>query len=140
MADKERLAKYINELSTYLKNLDELKKHPRDKFLADWRIYSLAERQLHLAMETFLTIGEMIISEFDFAKPDTYADIPRILFENKVIAKQLKDQLVDLARFRNVLVHDYLYLNHEKVYEHLHKDSKIIKKFIDAVKKFVNLY
>jgi uncharacterized protein YutE (UPF0331/DUF86 family) len=114
-----------------------LKKHTRDEFLADWRIYGLAERQLHLSLETFLTIGEMIIAEFDFAKPDTYADIPRILFENKVIARQLKDKLVDLARFRNVLVHDYLYLNHEKVYEHLQKDSKIIKKFIDAVKKFV---
>ena len=137
MTDKEKLAKYINELNTYLKHLDELKRYPLDEFLANWEIFGLADRQLHLALETFLTIGEMIISEFDFAKPDTYADIPRILFENKVVGKQLKDQLVDLARFRNVLVHDYLYLNHEKVYEHLQKDSKIIKKFIDAVKKFV---
>lgn len=137
MVDKEILAKYIQQLNIYLKHLEELAKHGLDEFLSDWRIYDLADRQLHLALEIFLTLGEMIISEFDFAKPDTYADIPRILFENKVIDKQLKDQLVDLARFRNVLVHDYLYLNHEIVYQHLQKDSKIIKEFIDAVKRFV---
>ena len=139
MVDKERFAKYIQELDGYLQHLDELKRYPMEEFLSDWRIYGLADRQLHLALETFLTLGEMIISEFGFHKPDTYADIPRILFENKVISKLLKDQLVDLARFRNVLVHDYLYLNHEKVYEHLQKDSKIIKEFIEAVKKFVTM-
>lgn len=137
MIDKERLAKYIQELDEYLKHLAELQKHPLNEFLCDWRIYSLADRQLHLALETFLTIGEIIISELGFQKPDTYADIPRILFENKVIGKQLKEQLVDLARFRNVLVHDYLYLDHERVYQHVQKDTKIIRAFIDAVRRFV---
>lgn len=137
MIDKERLAKYVQELDGYLKHLAELQKHTIEEFLSDWKIYDLAGRQLHLALETSLTIGETIISEFGFAKPDTYADIPRILFENRVIPKLLKDQLVDLARFRNVLVQDYLYLDHEKVYQHVQTDAKIIKEFIDAVKRFV---
>ena len=137
MADKERLAKYIQELYRYLRHLDELQKHSAQEFLSDWRIHELAERQLHLALETFLTVGEIVISGFGFRKPDTYADIPRILFENKVIGKKLMDQLVDLARFRNVLVHDYLYVDHERVHQHMQKDSKIIKQFIEAIKKFV---
>jgi uncharacterized protein YutE (UPF0331/DUF86 family) len=137
MVDRTRLAKYIQDLERYLKHLTELQKHPVEEFLSDWRIYDLADRQLHLALETFLTIGEMIISEFGFAKPDTYADIPRILFENKVIPNQLKNKLVDLARFRNVLVHDYLRLDHERVYQHVQTDTKTIEEFIEAVKRFV---
>jgi uncharacterized protein YutE (UPF0331/DUF86 family) len=137
MVDRTRLAKYIQDLEGYLKHLAELQKHPVEEFLSDWRIYDLAERQLHLAMETFLTIGEMIISEFGFTKPDTYADIPRILFENKVISNQLKDKLVDLARFRNVLVHDYLRLDHERVFQHVQIDDKIVSEFIEAIKRFV---
>lgn len=136
MVDRPRLAKYIQNLEGYLKHLAELQKHPVEEFLSDWRIYDLADRQLHLTMETFLTIGEMIISEFGFAKPDTYADIPRILFENKVITNQLKDKLVDLARFRNVLVHDYLRLDHERVYRHVRTDVKTIEEFIEAIKRF----
>lgn len=108
------------------------------KVLSDWRIYDLIDRKLHLSLETVLILGEMIISEFDFQKPDTYADIPKILFENKVISQKLKEELIDLARFRNVLVHGYLYLDHKKVYQHLQKDPKIIKKFIKAIKKFVS--
>ena len=56
MVDKEKLAKYIQELEGYLSHLDELQKHPVNEFLSDWRIYSLAERQLHLTLEAFLTI------------------------------------------------------------------------------------
>lgn len=137
MVDKLRLAKYIQELDVYLQHLSELQKHPLQAFLSDWRVYDLADRQLHLTLETFLTIGEMVISEFGFHKPDTYADIPRILFENRVIDHELKEQLVDLARLRNVLVHDYVRLDHERVYRHVQKDAGVIREFIDAVKKFV---
>jgi uncharacterized protein YutE (UPF0331/DUF86 family) len=137
MVDKPRLAKYIQELDTYLQHLDELQKYPLQEFLSDWRISDLADRQLHITLETFLTIGEMVISEFGFQKPETYAEIPRILFENKVIGLELKEQLVDLARLRNVLVHDYIRLDHERVYQHVQKDTGVIREFIDAVKKFV---
>lgn len=137
MVDKEKLARCIQDLEEYLRRLTEIQKHPEKDFLSDWKIHDLADRQLHLALETYLTIGEMIISEFGFRKPDTYAEIPRILYENKVIGEQLKDELVNLARLRNVLVHDYLHLDHERVYQHVRDDPKIIYEFIHAIRKFV---
>jgi len=117
--------------------LAQLQRHSREEFLSDWRIHDLADRQLHLALETYLSIGEILISECGWRKPDTYADIPRILCENKAIGGQLKDQLVNLARLRNVLVHDYLSLDHERVYQHVHEDTGIIREFINAVSRFV---
>ena len=137
MVDKARLTKYLDAIETYLRQLKELRQYPLNDFLSDWKIYDLVDRKLHLTLESFLTIGEMLIGEFSFRKPDTYADIPRILHENKVIGGTLKDSLVDLARFRNVLVHDYLYLNHEIVYTRLQKIPAIIEEFIEAVKSFV---
>jgi uncharacterized protein YutE (UPF0331/DUF86 family) len=137
MIDKEKLARYIRDLEEYLRRLAELQRYSEEEFLSDWRIHDLADRQLHLALETFLTIGELIISESGFRKPDTYADIPRILCENNVIGKQLKDELVNLARLRNVLVHDYLYLDHARVYQHVRNDPRIIGEFIRAIREFV---
>lgn len=137
MVDKEKIAKYIQDLERYISQLKELQEYGEEDFVSDWKIYDLADRKLHLALETFLTLGEMIIGEFNFRKPDTYADIPRILFENKVINQELKEKLVDLARFRNVLVHEYLYLDHQIVYRHLQKDPQILKNFIEVLKKFL---
>jgi uncharacterized protein YutE (UPF0331/DUF86 family) len=137
MVDREELTKYIQDLEGYLEHLAELQRYSKPEFLADWRIHDLADRQLHLALETSLTIGEAVISGCGFRRPNTYADIPKILCQNKVIGQQLSDQLVNLARFRNVLVHDYLALDHERVYQHVHADGVIIREFIDAVRNFV---
>ncbi len=140
MVDKEKIAKYIGDLETYIKHLEELKKHSLEEMLGNWRLYDLVDRKLHLAIETFLTIGEMLISEFGFPKPETYADVPRILFENKVFEKAIADKLEDLARFRNVLVHEYLYLDHEIVYEHLQRYPDILKEVVEAIKTFVRAF
>ena len=135
--DKERLAKYIEELEGYLAHLFELQRYPEEEFLSDWRIHDLADRQLHLTLETLLTVGEMVISECRFRKPDTYADIPRILCENHVIGRRLSEELIDMARFRNVLVHGYIHLDHERVYRRVHTDARIIEEFIGTIKEYV---
>ncbi len=79
----------------------------------------------------------MLISEFKFRKPDTYGDIPKILRENNIINVVLCKKLVDLAQFRNVLVHEYMSLDREIVFKHLHKDPNIIKEFLNKVKDFI---
>jgi uncharacterized protein YutE (UPF0331/DUF86 family) len=137
MTDKEKLQKYISNLEIYISQLAELQGVNKQEFLNNWQVYGLVDRWLHLALETFLSLGEMIISEFNFRKPDTYADIPKILGENNVIPKELVEKLIDLAKFRNVLVHEYLYLDHERVYEHLQKDPVFLLKFLKSVKKFI---
>ena len=137
MVDRERLARFIQELEKYLGQLSELQKMEKQEYLNNWRMYYVVDRTLHLALETFLNIGEIVITECKFRKPDTYADIPRILQENGVIPKELEEKLIDLAKFRNVLVHEYLYLNHEIVYKHLKTDPDIIKKYLSYVKKFI---
>lgn len=137
MADKDKLAKRIRELENYLGQIKELQTIEKASFLSDWKIYYLVDRVLHLTIETIFSIGEMVISEYKFRKPDTYADIPKILQENRVIPEKLSDKLVDLSKFRNVLVHEYLYLDHERVYEHLRSIHIPIKEFLKHIKNFI---
>jgi len=60
MVDSEKLARYIRELETYIKQAKELQKISKQKFLSDWKVYDLVDRKLHLILETFLSIGERI--------------------------------------------------------------------------------
>lgn len=138
MVDKEKLAKLLRDLEIYLQQAEELQKIEKGEYINDWKVYDLVERKLHLLLETFLSIGDMIISEFKLRKPDTYGDIPKILSESKIIDSELTEKLVDLAKFRNVLVHEYLYLDRERVYEHLQNEPGIIKQFMEQIKEFLN--
>ena len=64
-----------------------------------------------------LDIGNHIIAERGFEKPGSYADIFRILRENQILPKELYENLEGMAAFRNILVHDYMRLDRERVFE-----------------------
>lgn len=92
-----------------------------DKFTTDPFIHGAAERYLHLAIESLLDIGNHIISDQGFRKPETYTDIFQILAEQHIIPPELLKELEGMAAFRNILVHDYLRLDLEKIYHFIQK-------------------
>lgn len=128
--DKASLLKIIEKNKGYIKLLEELQQHSEQEFLKDWKIYSLTDRYLHLALESMLDIGKKVINQLDLEKPDRYSDIPRILVDNKIIPRVKQKEYEELAKFRNTLVHDYLYLDHKEIYRHLQKDPERLKEFI----------
>lgn len=135
--DKEALVSLIEKNKEYLKKLRELQKYNEEDFLDDWRIYSLVDRYLHLALESFLDIGKKVINQLDLKKPDRYSDVPYILAQNKIIPKNMQEKYEELAKFRNALVHDYLYLDHEIIYKHLQEDVEYLEKFVEFIKDYM---
>lgn len=95
------------------------------------------ERTLQQSLEAMLTTGEMLIAEFGFKKPDKNRDIFKILAEEKVYPQKLVADLVDLAEFRNILVHDYVELNLNKVYNNLVKAIPIGKQYAQHIAKYL---
>ncbi|SMB91076.1 Uncharacterized conserved protein YutE, UPF0331/DUF86 family [Desulfonispora thiosulfatigenes DSM 11270] len=63
------------------------------------------------ACEASLDIGMHIIAEKKLGIPQTSRDVFEILQENKIIAKNIADNLKAMVGFRNVAVHDYQKLN-----------------------------
>lgn len=135
--DTESLTNLIDKNKQYIKNLKDLQEYSKDDFLSDWKIYSLVDRYLHLALESMLDIGKKIINQMDFKKPDRYTEIFKILSENKIIPRDKQAKYEELAKFRNALVHDYLYLDHEKIYKHLQEDIKYLEAFLEYIKNFL---
>jgi uncharacterized protein YutE (UPF0331/DUF86 family) len=70
-------------------------------------IKSAIERNFHLAIESALDIGEILISEENFEKPEDYKSVFLILGKNNVIPKDFAENFAPIAGFRNVLVHLY---------------------------------
>ncbi len=116
MVNRAILELRLERLREYLSILESVLQYDVTRFTADPFIYGTAERNLHLAIECLLDIGNHIISDSGYPKPETYADIFRILRDREVISPSLLQELEGMAGFRNLLVHDYLRIDREKVY------------------------
>lgn len=124
MVKREVVAARLEKLREYLKTLKAAQRYDIDRFTSDSFIHGTVERYLHLSIECLLDVGNHIIADRGFRKPETYGEILEILAEEGIIPQKLFRELQGMAAFRNVLVHDYLRLDREKVYQVLHGKLK----------------
>ena len=120
-----------------MNNIKEIKKYSRDDYESNPLIYGAAERFLHLTIECVMDIANHVISDLSYRKPENNRDIFEVLFENKVIGAQLKENLCNMASFRNILVHDYIRLNRLAVYDIINNNLKDIEKFISIIATYL---
>ena len=74
------------------------------------------ERLLQISIEACLDIGRHIIAEEGFRYPEDNKDVFQILAEEGIVPRTLLPALLDMARFRNLMVHDYARIDDAKVY------------------------
>nr|WP_049772665.1 DUF86 domain-containing protein [Acetohalobium arabaticum] len=94
------------------------------------------ERTLHLAIESCLDIGSHIISDERLGVADTNADIMNILAENGIIKEEI-DDYIKMAKFRNVIVHDYTTLEDEVIFNILTKNLEQIERLFYWFKEYI---
>ena len=117
MVKREVVAARLEKLREYLKILKATQNYELPRFSNDPFIHGTAERYLHLSIECLLDIGNHIIADKGYRKPETYGEILEVLTDEGVIPRKLFMELEGMAAFRNVLVHDYLRLDLAKVHE-----------------------
>ncbi len=87
-----------------------------------------------MAAEACLDIANHIISYEGYREPEDNKDIFAVLSENDIIAEDLRDKLIKMAKFRNVIVHDYLKVDSEIVYAVLTKHCDDIAIYASVIK------
>lgn len=137
MLDHEAITARLDKLDEYSKILKELQKAARYEFIADYRIHGLAERYLQLSIECLLDIGRLIITGLGLQKPNRHQEIIEILWEAGIISTDLASRLEGIAGFRNILVHDYLKIDRNLVYENLQKGVTDLEDFAREIAEFL---
>ena len=135
---KISLATKLGKLEGYVKIITGLQKEVNKKrFLNDDFVQKTIERYLQLALEAVLDIADHVVNEYAFEKGETYRDVILILGKNKVLPEKFAKKFSPAAGFRNILVHNYISLNAEKVFNHFKKDAGDIRKFMQYVVRFI---
>lgn len=91
------------------------------QYVKDIRLKKAIERSLQVAIEACLDIGRRLIALEGFRYPEDNKDVFQVLQEEGVVSQELLPSLVDMARFRNLVVHDYAKIDDAKVYAILTK-------------------
>jgi uncharacterized protein YutE (UPF0331/DUF86 family) len=130
---RQRLLK----LRQIVRNLEEVRATPREEFIASYRHYWLAERGLQLAAETVFDTGSHLLAGRFNVYPEDYEDVIRLLAVHGVVSAHTRGRLTGLGGFRNVLVHQYLDIDEERVYAHLQEGLEDFSRFAAEIETFL---
>ena len=138
LVDKSLILRKFSELEGYLKQIKEFSSISLDNYSGDWKVQRIVERTLQMMIEICADVANHIIADKECRFPTSYADTFRVLAEEKVIEVEVCKIMVDMSRFRNIIVHHYNKIDDAIVVDILrkHLDDFII--FKDAIVKFLN--
>ncbi len=138
----ERIKEHLKYLNRYYLLLLETKKIGHAKFINDAVYQASSERFLQLAIESCLNVGNRMVSLYQFEKPiktpETYADIFKELETLGVVDSEFANRLINMAKFRNRLVHLYWEIDNESVYQFIQNDIEDFQLYQKKVVDFLN--
>jgi uncharacterized protein YutE (UPF0331/DUF86 family) len=135
--DQETMVKLVSELRKNVARLQDLSALKQDEFLKDPDKIGSAKYHFIVAIESCIDMCNHIISRNGFRAPEDYGDTFRVMNEEGALKPDFSDELVNMAKFRNRLVHIYLEVENKQVYEILQDRLNDFKKFIDSISSFL---
>ena len=137
----EKIIIQLRLLKKYKDILLKIRSFHKEQYLHDDILRGSAERYLQLAIETCINIGNRILSleQFDnnIKLPETYADIFENLQLIKIIDQDSSENLKNMAKFRNRLVHMYWDLDNDFVYDLIQNRLNDFEKFMLIVSNYL---
>lgn len=134
MVDPESVDSRLERLSELLAELERIRAGGRAAYDAAFRDRLAAQHAIQLAIQICVDIGAHLIAELRLRMPDDYRGVFAVLREPLGLAPELVEGLSAAAGMRNVLVHAYLEVDDEEVWNALgHLDD--LREFAAAVAK-----
>lgn len=135
--DRERITEFLRLISQDLTVLQEKALVPIETYLNSRDLQSIVERRLQTAIESAINIGNHIIARLGLRPPQDYAHVFQILGEAGVLSAEMAQRMMDMARFRNLLVHVYWEIDHKRVYEALPERIKTLDSFVEDIVRWL---
>lgn len=138
LVDKPLIGRKLSEMETYLNQVKEFSKISLTTYRNDWKIQRIVERTLQILIELCIDIANHLISDKGMRLPTGYADTLKVLMENKVIGGDLFKRMERMAKFRNIIVHQYEKIDPAIVVSILWRNLTDFEKYKKSIIKYIN--
>lgn len=138
MIDTRRVMEKLDVLGGYVARMKLITRLSRDEFLADPDKPAAAESYLRRSLEAVFDIGRHILAKTGgVSLAGEYKSIARGLGDRGVVSKSLSEILVQMAGYRNRLVHLYHDVSNEELYAIMESGLPDLERFIREIADFV---
>ena len=135
--DKEKILRLVSQLRKSSGRLLSLAALERKDFLADQDKIGSSKYHFIVAIESCIDICNHVISQNGYRVPEDYGDTFRAMAEAGALDPDFAEELRNMAKFRNRLVHLYWEIDDSQIYEILQTRLEDFKLFLDAMARFL---
>ena len=102
-----RILYSLGQLDVYLKELEVHLPKSFSQYEKNLEKKRFCERTLQLMIEICIDISQLLVKELKLGLPTEEESVFEKLEQSKVISPALKRKLIEMKKFRNVLIHKY---------------------------------
>ena len=135
--DQERMVNIVSEFRKSIRRLRVLAKLSQEQFLNDPDKIGSTKYHFIVAIEACIDICNHIISRNGYRVPDDYADTFKVMGEVGALNRDFADELRNMAKFRNRLVHLYWEVDDSQLYDILQTRLDDFKRFLNSIASFL---
>jgi uncharacterized protein YutE (UPF0331/DUF86 family) len=115
LVDEALILRKLAQLETYQSQIEAYRQISSVQYRADWKTQRIVERTLQLMIELCVDIANHVISDQQLPVPTSYANAFEVLNQAGLVSGDLTKTMVQMAKFRNILVHQYAEVDGEIV-------------------------
>jgi uncharacterized protein YutE (UPF0331/DUF86 family) len=135
--DQETMVKLVSELRKNVARLRSLAELPQEDFLRDPDKIGSSKYHFIVAIETCIDMCNHLIARNGYRAPEDYGDTFSVMGEAGALPPDFSEELKNMARFRNRLVHLYMEVDNQQLHEILHTRLDDFKRFLDSISSFL---
>ena len=131
------LSRLFTDFDEALGKLKRLAEHSHREFLEHYEKIDSAKYNFIVTIESLIDICNRIIAKQKLGSPEDYADVVRLMKGKGVIEETLAQRLIQMVKFRNMLVHVYWKIENDKVYQYLTENLEDFESFKRAIRAYL---
>jgi len=137
MLKPESIVQRLQALRKYVQRLRPYQQWTQETLVDDFTVYMAVQHMLQLATQCVIDISSHILVALDLEPADDYEQVILNLGQGGVLPRDFAERIHKMAGFRNILVHGYLQVNPDRLYERLQYGLNDFESFIEHIYDFL---
>lgn len=119
----------MRHLRERIERLKSLKQCTFEEYLADDKLRDAVERNFQVAIECCTDIAGHLVAKRRLRQPADRKEVFQVLAQAGLLEKSYADVMTKAVGLRNLLVHFYMTVEPDKMYEYLQNDIPYFEQF-----------